>query len=76
MNTFVSRFASTSSQRAITDDDDKSGSVSDSMWGSAGGFGNMVDGTPSFQVPAVPNVSLLSIHSRIKVEKFHSPVLS
>jgi 20S proteasome subunit beta 5 len=39
----------------VVDDDDE---VSDAMWGSNGGFGAISNGTHSFVVPSVPDVSL------------------
>ena len=35
--------------------------LSDLMWGSYGGFGNLATGIPNFNIPAVPDVSPLSL---------------
>ena len=60
MNSFLTRYSSTSPDADIRkakelygEDDD----VSDMMWGSAGGFGNMASGVPMFKLPAVQDVS-------------------
>jgi 20S proteasome subunit beta 5 len=60
MNSLITRFASTSAhsglQKALKEDEEGG---SDALWGSSGGFGNLVDGMPTFQIPAIPNVSEL-----------------
>jgi len=60
MNSFRERFSTTSivdqlrQARRLDDEDD---TISDTVWGSQAGFGNLVKGSPSFVVPAVPDVS-------------------
>jgi len=65
MNSLVTRFASTSAQsglQKVLNEEEEGGS--DAMWGSAGGFGNLVNGMPTFQMPAVPNPSaFLRLHT-------------
>lgn len=62
MNSIVSRFASSSSAhniKKVTEEDDN---VSDAMWASSAGFGNLgQSGIPSFQMPQVADVSRPSI---------------
>lgn len=41
--------------KAIVEEDGDT--VSDLMWGSYGGFGNLATGIPKFNMPAVPDVS-------------------
>jgi len=59
MNTFASRFSTTGAEseirraRAIVEDEE----LSDAMWGSEAGFGNLVKGAQSFNLPAVADVS-------------------
>ena len=59
MNSFLTRYSSTTPEADIRkakelygEDDD----VSEMIWGSAGGFGNLAKGVPTFKVPAVPDV--------------------
>lgn len=60
MNSFVERYSTTSLisqlRRAqnIADEDEK---LSDTVWGSVAGFGNLARGPPTFTVPDVPDVS-------------------
>ena len=62
MNSLVQRFdtnsvfAEINRAKAIVEEDGDS--VSDLMWGSYGGFGNLATGIPKFNIPAVPDVSL------------------
>lgn len=63
MNTFVDRFSTTSAvsqlrraQRFAEEEDD----LSDVAWGSQAGFGNIMKGAPSFNVPDIPDVRSLS----------------
>ena len=51
-----STFAEIKQAKAIVEEDGDS--VSDSMWGCYGGFGNLATGIPKFNIPAVPDVSL------------------
>ncbi|KAJ3012380.1 hypothetical protein NUW54_g1888 [Trametes sanguinea] len=58
MNSFLTRYSSTTPEADIRkakelygEDDD----VSEMIWGSAGGFGNLAKGVPTFKVPAVPD---------------------
>ncbi|GBE82129.1 proteasome component pts1 [Sparassis latifolia] len=60
MNTFANRFSSTGAvaelrraKEILGEDED----VSESMWGSAAGFGNVANGVPTFSIPAVPDPS-------------------
>lgn len=62
MNTFVDRFSTTSAvsqlrraQRLAEEEDD----ISDVAWGSQAGFGNIMKGAPSFNVPDIPDVRFL-----------------
>ncbi len=62
MNTFVDRFSTTSAvsqlrraQRLAEEEDD----ISDVAWGSQAGFGNIMKGAPSFNVPDIPDVRVL-----------------
>lgn len=62
MNSFVDRFSTTSAvsqlrraQRLAEEEDD----CSDAAWGSEAGFGNIMKGGPSFNVPNVPDVSVI-----------------
>ena len=61
MNSFLTRYSSTSPEADIRkakelfgDDDD----VSNEMWGSAGGFGNLASGVPMFKLPSVQDVRI------------------
>lgn len=61
MNSFLARYSSTAPEANIRkakelfgDDDD----VSSEMWGSAGGFGNLASGVPTFKLPSVQDVRL------------------
>jgi hypothetical protein len=61
MNSLVQRFDTNSAiseikrAKAIVEEDGDN--VSDLMWGSYGGFGNLATGVPKFNIPAVPDVS-------------------
>jgi len=61
MNSLVQRFDTNSAlkeikrAKAIIEEDGDT--VSDLMWGSNGGFGNLASGIPKFNMPAVPDVS-------------------
>lgn len=67
MNTFVDRFSSTGAAaeirraRELTSEDED---LSDAMWGTEGGFGNIVKGVPKFAIPSVPDVRLISLRSK------------
>lgn len=59
MNSFLTRYSSTSPEADIRkakelfgEEDD----VSNVMWGSAGGFGNLAAGVPMFKLPSVQDV--------------------
>lgn len=63
MNTFVNRFSTTGAASelrrahiAAAEDEE----FSDAMWGSDAGFGSLAKGVPSFSVPAVADVSVIS----------------
>lgn len=62
MNSLVQRFDAKGAiseikrARAIVEEDGDN--VSELMWGSYGGFGNLATGVPKFNIPAVPDVSL------------------
>ena len=62
MNSLVQRFDTNSAfseiKRAQTIIEEDGDNVSDLMWGSYGGFGNLATGIPKFNIPAVPDVSL------------------
>lgn len=62
MNSLVQRFDTISAiseiKRAQTIVEEDGGDVSELMWGSYGGFGNLATGIPKFNIPAVPDVSL------------------
>lgn len=61
MNSLVQRFDTNNAlseikrAKAIVEEDGDN--VSDLMWGSYGGFGNLATGIPKFNIPAVPDVS-------------------
>jgi len=61
MNSLVQRFDTNSAlseikrAKAIVEEDGDS--VSDLMWGSYGGFGNLATGIPKFNIPGVSDVS-------------------
>jgi 20S proteasome subunit beta 5 len=62
MNSLVQRFDTSGAlseikraQAIIEEDGDN---VSELMWGSYGGFGNLATGFPKFNIPAVPDVSI------------------
>jgi 20S proteasome subunit beta 5 len=60
MNSFRERFSTTglvNQLRQARRLDDEEDTISDTAWGSQAGFGNLVKGSPSFLVPAVPDVS-------------------
>jgi 20S proteasome subunit beta 5 len=60
MNSFRERFSTTgivSQLRQARRLDGEEDTISDIAWGSQAGFGNLVKGSPSFVVPAVPDVS-------------------
>ncbi|CDO73558.1 hypothetical protein BN946_scf185014.g28 [Trametes cinnabarina] len=67
MNSFLTRYSSTTPEAYIRkakelygEDDD----ISEMIWGSAGGFGNLAKGVPTFKVPAVPDpTSFLRMHT-------------
>jgi len=68
MNSLVQRFDSNSAlkeikrAKAIIEEDGDN--VSDLMWGSYGGFGNLATGIPRFNIPAVPDPSaFLRLHT-------------
>lgn len=67
MNTFAERFLSTGAAveirraRELVDDDED---LSDAMWGTEGGFGNIVKGVPKFAIPSVPDVRLQQLRFR------------
>lgn len=59
MNSFLTRYSSTSPDADIRKAKELYGEdeeVSEMMWGSAGGFGNLAKGVPSFKIPAVADV--------------------
>lgn len=62
MNSLIQRFDTRSAlseiKRAQTIIEEDGDSVSELMWGSCGGFGNLATGIPKFNIPAVPDVSL------------------
>ena len=62
MNSLVQRFdthnALSEIKRAKAIVEEDGDGVSDLMWGSYGGFGNLATGIPKFNIPAVPDVSL------------------
>jgi 20S proteasome subunit beta 5 len=62
MNSLVQRFDTNSAlseiKRAQTIIEEDGDNVSELMWGSYGGFGNLATGNPKFNIPAVPDVSL------------------
>jgi len=73
MNSLVQRFDTNSALKeikrvkAIIEEDGDN--VSDLMWGSNGGFGNLASGIPKFNIPAVPDVSSpLRILGRARVD--------
>ena len=61
MNSLAQRFDANSAlkeirrAKAIIEEDGDN--VSDLMWGSYGGFGNLATGIPRFNIPSVPDVS-------------------
>lgn len=61
MNSLVRQFDTSSAfseikrAKAIIEEDGDN--MSDLMWGSYGGFGNLANGIPKFNIPAVPDVS-------------------
>jgi 20S proteasome subunit beta 5 len=66
MNIFVDKYSTTSAasqlrraQRLAEEDDE----FSDAAWGSEAGFGNIVKGAPSFNVPNVADVSFVSANA-------------
>lgn len=62
MNSLVQRFDANSAlskiKRAQSIVEEDGDNVSELMWGSHGGFGNLATGVPMFNIPAVPDVSL------------------
>lgn len=59
MNTFLTRYSSTSPDADIRKAKELFGEdeeISDLMWGSTGGFGNLASGVPMFKVPSVQDV--------------------
>lgn len=60
MNTFLERYSSTNAvsqlRRAqrLADEEDE---FADAAWGSQAGYGQLMNGLPSFTVPNVPDVS-------------------
>ncbi|TBU65544.1 N-terminal nucleophile aminohydrolase [Dichomitus squalens] len=67
MNSFLTRYSSTSPEadiRKAKELFDEDGDVSDVMWGSASGFGNLASGVPMFKLPSVPDpTSFLRMHT-------------
>ena len=61
MNSLVERFDTKSAlseiKRAKTIVEEDGDNMSDLMWGSYGGFGNLATGIPKFNLPAVLDVS-------------------
>ncbi|KAH7916283.1 N-terminal nucleophile aminohydrolase [Hygrophoropsis aurantiaca] len=83
MNSFVQRFVSSSARQALplgrlslAEDDVDENLISEIMWGSDAGFGNIAKGFPSFTIPSVPDpAAFLRMHtdesdktSRIKIQ--------
>ena len=66
MNSFLTRYSSTSPEadirkaKELFGDDD---SVSNEMWGSSGGFGNLASGVPMFKLPSVQDVRTYAFRS-------------
>ena len=61
MNSFAERFSSTGTavdirraKQLANEDED----ISDVMWGTQAGFGNIAKGVHKFQIPSVPDVCL------------------
>lgn len=60
MNTFASRFSSTSAgaelskAKALAMEDED---FSDASWGSEAGYGSLAKGVPTFSIPSVADVS-------------------
>ncbi|KIJ35744.1 hypothetical protein M422DRAFT_180410, partial [Sphaerobolus stellatus SS14] len=65
MNTLVSRYASTSATLELQDKDGlEDENVSDTMWGSSAGFGNLGPGGLKFDIPAVHSpTDFLRLHT-------------
>ena len=77
MNSFADRFSTTSAasyikqaQTLAADDEE----FSDAAWGSEAGFGSLAKGVPNFSVPAVPDVSCISIPSPLCLIIFSLPL--
>ena len=57
MNSFASKFSNSATESAYNRDDVlEDTKISDAMWGSSGGFGNLTKYGPTFDLPAVPDV--------------------
>lgn len=69
MNTFADRFSSTGpaveirQARELTNDDEE---LSEIMWGTEAGFGNIVKGVPKFAIPSVPDVCMFPLYEEIR----------
>ena len=61
MNSLAEQFSTTSALsklrniKKLAEDEE----ISDAMWGSTAGFGNLAKGAPSFAVPNVPDVRVI-----------------
>jgi hypothetical protein len=68
MNSFVSKFSTTDADseirraKGIAEED----GLTDAMWGSQAGFGQLVHGH-AFDIPAVPDVRLVNTFSRQQI---------
>lgn len=75
MNSFADRFSSTGAAveirraRELTSDDDE---LSDAMWGTQGGLGNIAKGVHKFAIPAVADVCLLGCEINCKTDFCHA----
>lgn len=72
MNSLVSKFSSSTAtsqlktaQKYLQQEEEECGEPT--MWGSAGGFGNMAAGIPSFQIPAVADVRMQPAISQVNL---------
>ncbi|THH05327.1 hypothetical protein EW146_g9933 [Bondarzewia mesenterica] len=64
MNSFATRFSTTEAEREIKQLQKEEDEISDAMWGSAAGFGNLMNGTHSFNIPAVADpAAFLRLHT-------------
>lgn len=75
MNSLVSQFSSTTAtsqlktaQKYLEQEEEEYGGSA--MWGSAGGFGNIAAGVPSFQIPAVADVRIPTANLYIELTMF------